>query len=97
MSIEEILTHEESFIKTVQNSFFSVMEANEVDESKGSKNFLNYIKGDYKERKEGEYYMQCLQGLQKSYSREILLRVLSDGPETLDNASQELFKNPESF
>ena len=54
---------------------------------------MEFINGKFEELSEANLYTSCLQGLKKSYSREILLKILSDGAETLGAESKKLINN----
>ena len=65
-SIVEILTLKENFLQTVQNSFFNVDQPLQKDDRQGTKNYLDYIKGNqdsFSKGKVASYYSQCLKGL----------------------------------
>ena len=66
LSIVEILTEKENFLQAVQNSFFKVDQPLEKDDKQGTKNYLDYIKGNqdsFSKGKVASYYSQCLKGL----------------------------------
>ena len=69
----------------------------ESDPKDGSEKFMSYIKGNFDTSSINQFYSQCLQGLQRSYSREILLSILADASETLEDSSKDLIKSQESF
>ena len=94
-TVVDVLIKSEEFEKAVVDSFFKV--TSESDPKDGSEKFMSYIKGNFDTSSINQFYSQCLQGLQRSYSREILLSILADASETLEDSSKDLIKSQESF
>ena len=66
LSIVQILFRKQNFLQTVHKSFFKVNQPLQKDDKQGTKNYLDYIKGNQDNFLKGKvesYYSQCLKGL----------------------------------
>ena len=88
-SIAEIIKKNERFSDMVKADFFSHSSGPKKDESEGTTKFIDYINGKFEPMCEGKFYSSCLQGLLKSYCREILLKILSESTDILDASSKD--------